>query len=312
MAILGANKLYTTRGGTHALGNRFAFREMWEVRSDSIEDDEDTAGAAPGIPRLGQPHPKFPTAICVEVAADQSEDTPFIWYVAVKFDSQLDLANSTDPNGDAQSPADIPENPLLRPAVWRTSCVSTTEAATHWRQLDANFNLAAVFTPIRNSAKLPFDPPLTIEVTRPVIRVTKNVKKFDLPAQMRLENAVNDRLWFNVPKWCARVCNVEANSKFENGVAFVEVTFDVMLKRETWLAQLLDCGFYTLDQRTQENGQQKQTWTKIRDPFGHEATDPQPLDGNGKKLAPTADPVFLRGLPSNYHLENFTLLLAGV
>lgn len=311
MSATAVNRLYTTRGGTHAIDNHLTFRETWEVLTNSTDDDEDTVNLATGIPRLGQPHDKFPTAICVEVTADQSDETPFIWYVGVRYDSKLDIPNSLDPNGASQAPGDIPENPLLRPATWRLTSASTSEAATQWYPVDAGGNIILQATAIRNSAKLPFDPPLMVETTRPVIRVTKNVAQFNVPIAIRLEGAVNDRAWFNVPKWCAKISGVEGANKYENGVAYVEVTFDVMLKAETWITQILDAGFYSLQNRSvPTGGAPVPTWTRMKCPLGGEG--PFPLDGAGGKLAPGGAPVFVRGLPFNYHLENFALLLAGI
>lgn len=314
MALVSIYRLWTSRGGTDTFTRQRTYREVWEAVTDSAADDEEVvagAGAAAlGLPRLGQPHPRFPAAVCVEISAEQSEETPFRWMVNLKYDSSPTLPNSTDPDGGGQSPGDIPENPLLRPAQWKIAGQKTTEPGTQWRVVDAGGNLAAALTPIRNSAKLPFDPSLQIEVSRPVIRVTKNVPFVTLEYLLRLQDAVNDRVWRTLPKWTARVDNYDTSNKFENGVSFVELSVDITLKAETWLAKILDAGFFTLDQRTNlTTGQQEQKWTKIRDPFGHEATEPQPLDGNGRRLAPTDDPVFLRGLPSNYHLENFTALL---
>lgn len=137
---------------------------------------------------------------------------------------------------------------------------------------------------------------------------------------MQMQDAVNDRDWKGIKKWCARIDGIDAGSKYENNVAFVELTLDVALKRETWMTRVLDCGFFELSERPSANNQgggidfigtaiTKREWTRIRDPYSHEAVEPQPLDGKGRKLRPDADPVFLSGLPDNYHLENFAKLI---
>lgn len=313
MALVSINRLWTSRGGTDTFTRQRTYREVWEAITDGADDDEEVvagAGAAAmGLPRLGQPHPRYPFAVCTEISAEQSEETPFRWLVSLKYDSNPSLPNSTDPDGGGQSPGDIPDNPLLRPAQWKITGQKTTEPGTQWRAVDAGGNLAANLTPIRNSAKLPFDPSLQIEVSRPVVRVTRNVPFVSLEYLIRLQDAVNDRVWRTLPKWTARVDSYDTSNKFENGVKFVELSVDIALKAETWLAKILDAGLYELSKRPTVEAGPKDKYTRIRDPFNHEATEPQPLDGNGKRLAPGADFVFLRGLPSNYHLENFTALL---
>ena len=51
MAIQSVNRLYTERGGTHSIDNIFTFFETWEVLTDSVDDDESTAGKASGLDR---------------------------------------------------------------------------------------------------------------------------------------------------------------------------------------------------------------------------------------------------------------------
>jgi hypothetical protein len=83
-----------------------------------------------------------------------------------------------------------------------------------------------------------------------------------------------------------------------------------MLKQETWDVQVLDAGFAELTTRDDPATMKLvQVWTKIRDPFNQSPTEPVPLNGNGQKLAPGKDPVFLRGVPGNYQLQDFNLLM---
>lgn len=309
MAILSVSKLWTARGGTDTFTRQRTYREQWEVITDSADDDEEVvAGPASGLPRLGQPHPRYPTARVVEINPEQSEETPFRWLVGIKYDSRFDLANSTSPDGASQDPENIPENPLLRPAEWRIALESNrTKAATHWRPVNAG-NIAANFVPIVNSAKLPFDPPVQAEFHYPKIEITKNIPFVSLEFLMLLQDAINDRPWRTLPKWTAKIGGVSSRSRYENGVAFVELSVMLEINPDTWITQVLDAGNYELTQRTNlANGQQEQTWTEIKTPFGGEG--PKPLNGQGRRLRPGDDPVFLAGLVRPLHLENFTALL---
>ncbi|AWM40278.1 hypothetical protein GobsT_12620 [Gemmata obscuriglobus] len=310
MSVVSANMTWTGRGGTDTFTRQRTYREQWEVITDNPLDDEEIVvgtAALVGLPRLGQPHPRFPFAVCVEIEAAQSEESPFHWLVSIKYDSNPSLPNGTSPEGAGQSPADIPENPLLRPVTWEVSFETTTEVAREWRVITAG-NLAANFTPVRNSAKLPFDPGLQIEVARPVWRLTRNIPYISGEQLLKFENAINDRMWRGIPKWCAKVRGTRAGSKYENGVAFVEFAVEVALKNETWIPEVLDAGMMELVQLpTTPDGQHPVTWRAMRGPYGEDG--PFPLDGQGRKLAADAEPVFLRGLPRSLQLQNFTALL---
>jgi hypothetical protein len=322
MSAISVNRTYTGRGGTDTYTKQRSYHEVWEVICDNPLDDEEVAGGAVGLPRLGQPHSRYPIARCVEVTAEQSEETPLLWYIYIKYDSNIPLANGLEPGsvdsgvpggggigGELQPPESIPENPLLRPPVWAVTFQKTTEPATEWRLISGGDNLAAEYTAIRNSAKLPFDPPLTIEVSRPVIRVTRNFANIGFPYLARLENALNDRVWRGFPKWTCKIDAVSAGNKYENGIAFVEFSLDIAIKRDTWIPQLLDAGFFALEYRVQPDASFKPGWVKIRDAFGNEATEPQLLNGSGERLSPTGTPIFLKGMPKGLNLENFTDLL---
>lgn len=312
MAVVSVNKLFTGRGGADTFTRQRTYREQWEVVTNEATDDEEVAAgasaAALGLPRLGQPHDRFPFAVCTEIEAQQSEDTPFHWLVAVKYDSNPPLPNGTTPDGAGQSPADIPANPLLRPATWELSFETTTEPATTWRVVDAGGNLAGNYTPVRNSAKLPFDPALQVEVSRPVYRITKALPFLPTAFVASLENALNDRLWRGLPKWTAKIRGCRASNKYENGVAYVELSLEIAIKAETWVPKILDAGLYALEKRdVNRDGNKRDVWVRIVDPLGGDG--PFPLDGNGQRLAADKDPVFLRGIPGNFQLQNFAALL---
>lgn len=312
MSIVSVNRLWTGRGGTDTYSRQRTYREEWEVLTDNAFDDEEVVAGAPaalfGLPRLGQPHSRFPIAVCVEIEAAQSDESPYRWLVSIKYDSNLPLPNSTNPDGSSQSPETVSENPLLRPATWELAFETTTEPATHWRVIDANGNLAAAFVPIRNSAKLPFDPALQVEVSRPVYRITKAVPFIPAEFVGSLENALNDRVWRGFAKWVAKIRGVRSANKFENGVSYVELSLEIALKKETWVPRILDAGLHTIEQRDlNRDGKHTDVWTRIVDPLGGEG--PFPLDGNGQQLKPNAEPVFLRGLPANFQLQNFAALL---
>jgi len=312
VAVTSVEYMMTARGASEDLSRRRTYHEEWEVLVNDLADDEQVVANASGVPLLGTVHPRDSRAVCVKIAPQQSEETPYRWMIAVEYDSRPDLPTATGPDDVANDPADLSENPLSRPATWKINGQKSSEPLRKWLKAVGG-GLAGGLTLVRNSAKLPYDPPVMVDVSRPVIRVTKNVASVSLEFLLTLQDAVNDRVWRTLPKWVARVDNYDASYKLEGGFTFVELSVDILLKRETWLTEVLDSGMLTLDRRTIQGATVapffKDVWNKIKDPFGHDADSPQPLDGNGKLLKPDADPVYLKGLPENYHLADFSTLL---
>jgi len=309
MAVLSANVLYTGRTATLTFLQRRTYQEVWEVVVSSWLDNEQTIYAAGAVPLRGQSFSRDPLAIATELEFVQSEENPLIWYVTVKYDSEPDFPDSKIDDKD-QDPTDVPENPLERPPIWRISFAKANEVVRRWRPVDNAGNLSANFIAIRNSAKLPFDPPAMADYSRPVLRVTKNVPSVTFEYLLVLQDAVNEKKWRGLLPRQARVDGVESGNKFENGVAYVELTIDIMLKRETWDLRLLDQG----DAELVQTGTTPTNppvpifeWRKSRDALGN--FGPFPLDGKGRKLDPKADPVFLRGLPEHYHLQDFNAIM---
>jgi hypothetical protein len=309
VGIVSCNKLYGGRSGSGDLFGHRTYSETYEVVTNSVLDNELTVTSilAVGLPRVGTRHPSDPAAILVSHEPTQSDDSPFIWYVVAKYDTAPDFPNSTDPDGTTTDPAQIPENPLLRPPVWKVSFRTNSEPAREWKRIDDKDTIAAAYTLVANSAKFPFDPPLMVECARPVLRVTRNVQLVTVDYLMKLEGAINEKPWRGFPKWCARIEMTEASGKFENGIAYVELTIDIALNKDTWIPKVLDAGFHEMTERTQPTGPPKLVPTRIRDPFGGDG--PYPLDGNGHKLPGNGEPVFLRGLPKQYQLADFAALL---
>ncbi len=309
MAVTSVKLLWKSRGGSLSLTRRRTYREQWEVLTTSTGDGEQEVASAVGIPRIGSSHNRDPLAIVVSVDANQSDDTPFIWYVDVSYDSQPDFGVVEGAVGDKQDPANIPDNPLARPMVWSVSFEKQTVTAEKWRKVDNAGVMEAVVSLIRNSANYPFDPPVQIEETIVLLRCTQNVALITVDFLQKLEGAINDAPWLGIPAWRVRVSGVSASRKYEGGTSYVELSVELAVNRNTWLTTVLDCGTMKREQRTSEDGTVTVSWEPIPGSDGTPATDPVPLDGFGRALGPDQAPVFLRGLCANYHEEDFVTLL---
>jgi hypothetical protein len=304
MAVTSVKKSWEGRTGKDDWTRHRTYTQTYEVTTDDPADDVTVAGAAidpssgERIPRLGDLYPSDDAAVVVSIVPSQSSESPFCWVVSVEYDTQPKVPEAQQPTLTSPPPpppssedngkqgVDRPENPLGKPPVWKFGFEKTTEVAQR--------SLFGARLPFTNSAGLPFDPPPTVEVGRPTVTVTWNVAAVNFDRLDDWKDSVNSTTWWGKAPRTWRVINVEATSNFENKFYFWTITGTLAYKPETWDLQILDCGYAEkLFVDPNNAGSPIWVWQKIKDPWGQEATEPVPLDGNGRKLAANGTPVFL-------------------
>jgi hypothetical protein len=296
MALVSCNELFDRRdGGTDAKG-RVWYSRTWEVITDDPDDGPKVASSHGDIPARGSPYvagnDSDPLALAQEATVEQHADSPYIWYVTVKYDSTLDWPTGTQPGVPpvpgsppappppaAQQPGEWPENPLTRAPIWKGGFQSYEEAVRYDREGN----------PIVNSAGLPFDPPVMRKVSYPTVSVTVNRPTLDLPALQVLVDSVNSVTWKGLLPRSAWCVSADFASVVENGVAFWQMTYTFALKNPNWDEKILDAGYHY---KTAAPGGGFQ-WVKIVDKAGREPTEPVPLNGAGGALTPGDDPEFM-------------------
>lgn len=315
MAITSVYQLFDGRGGSADANMARTYTRVYEVYVDSPYDDAVTAGTAPGyLPVMGEPHSEDLAAFVTNRDIQQDAADPLRWLVTITYTTQQPGTESVtapgeslQPNGGgSQAPGDRSENPLARVAAWRVNFQTTQEPATVGFKVANNGDVAVLPTAILNSAGLPFDPPVMVEVSRPVVSVTKNIVNLDLNKLTDLQDSVNSKAWKSFPPRTVRVSGIEVNSAFENGVAFWSITYHFAVNWRTWDVQPLDAGFH---ERIQTASVPVATyeWREITDDHG--AQGPYPLDGNGRVLDPSQDPVYLRWVATKENDFNTMIVL---
>lgn len=327
MAVASVSEIWDGRQGGQKLPGRVRdYTRVFEVVTDSASDGPVVAlgagAVALGLPLFGASYPDDIGAIALEISPRQHSDDPRRWLVDVRYSSEFGAGSeggesaaqpseTAGGDGGEEPPEELPENPILRPPVWKITFQQNREpvgkAARVWydAETDVVSDIDEEPTAVRNSANLPFDPPAEIEVSRPVISVTVNrsASQYRLADVVSLQDAVNFEEWYGLPPRCGRCIGVEVGSKYENGIAYVEMTYQIAINYKTWDLRILDAGYYT------KEGSTPPKWVKIVDDTGREPSQPVPLNGAGAKLDPDADPVFLRW--SAYRAVPFsTLILA--
>ena len=322
MAVVAVDEIWDGRTGRQSLeGRRREYTRVFEVTTDSATDGPVTAigtGAVLlGLPVFAAVHPEDVGAIVLDIDPQQSSDSPYRWTVSVRYSSDFGGANgaggeaSAQPatgdeggeDGTEEAPADMPENPFLRPAVWKITFQQDRRPLRQgYRVTDVGGvpTPASAQTAVRNSAKTMFDPTAEYDVSFPVLSITVNrpVNAFRLDDLLTLQDRVNEAEWFGLPERCARCIGVEMSSKYENGFAYVEMTYTIAIRYETWDIQILDSSYEELIDGDPPR------YKKMLDSQGREPSGPWPLDGSGHKLNPNSSPVYLRW--SVYESTNFS------
>jgi hypothetical protein len=140
--------------------------------------------------------------------------------------------------------------------------------------------------PICNSAFSPFDPPVTRDRTRPVIRVVRNEATFSDSTILAYADKVNSDVVETVyPARTLKCSAPTAEKKFAQftGNEYYEVTYVLHYNEKTWDKSILDAGYEELDPADDTKRR------KILDDSGQPLSSPAMLDGSGHKLPAPID-----------------------
>lgn len=271
MSILSVIEVAGRTLGINQKGDREAERRYKVQGSTKTESAFDVRTAA-GLPLMFSEHPDEAGLRVVDVAIQQVDDNPYIWEVTVKYSSVLD-------NGEQD------ENPLNQPAVIEYSSAPYQRVA--WKTID---NVS-----VTNSAGMFYDPPVMMDDSRPVIRITKNKASFDASLAMAYQDAINTDSFLGIAPYCCKVASFGGRKQFKavNNVQipYWEVTLEVHCNFDTWWLQVLDQGYFEYAGTADVNG--KPVLREIRySNNGNPVNGPTLLNGSGVRLADGGTPVF--------------------
>lgn len=140
---------------------------------------------------------------------------------------------------------------------------------------------------IVNSAGDYFDPPITTDDTRPVLKIVRNEATYDPILADNWKDRVNEDAWWIFKPGTVKAGEFTAELAYnpECGFYFV-VSYEFEINPDGWKRKVLDQGLRTLDPDTDKVA-------AILDDKGQPVSSPVLLDGNGGKLASGDDPVFM-------------------
>lgn len=289
-----ATEIWEGRGGTGSFPNKRTYTRVFEVTTDTATTDGPNAAArVPGI-HMGDPHPEDAGAVVVDIDPQQDSALPTLWRVTFKYDSHPDIPQLQQPGTEDGGPPPEPptpqqaaeqaENPLNRPPVWKFT----------FQQSQVPARVDRLLNPIRNSAGMPFDPPVMVDESYPLVSVSVNRAVWLLTDAAYLQDAVNSDTWFGMEPRTLRCVGIEAESATENGVNFWKVVYNLAIKWDRWDFKPLDCGFHErIAPRTVDGVLLPAQYVLICDEYGGYPSTPSLLDGNGRKLAVGEPEVYL-------------------
>lgn len=146
--------------------------------------------------------------------------------------------------------------------------------------------------PILNSAGDPFDPPLGMPVSLPVLRVTRNERRYSPGKAYSYAWAYNLDPFMGVAPGYALMLPWRAQRITENNFTYWRVMREVKFRFEPWGSWK---ETYVLDAGLRELVYEDEEWKRrnITDSDGMPATTPMLLDGAGRRLKADKPAVYL-------------------
>lgn len=250
----------------------------------STDVDENYVRSNLGI-AIGFPHPTDPGSLCKGISVRLSPANK------VKYDSINNPAEAADPppNGSlcykweatvtwgvwdpgthtaTGNPVDQPTRVFFESQTFEEICDKDVDGV-----------------PIMNSAYTRFDPPVTRDKTRPVLRVVRNEATFSDSTILAYADKVNSDVVGAYPVRTLKCSAPTAEKKFsqDTGNQYYEVTYLLSYNEATWDKEVLDAGYEELDPSDPTKRR------KVLDGSGQPISTPALLDGEGHPLPPPID-----------------------
>ncbi len=217
----------------------------------------------------------------VKVQPKQTAD-PFTWLVTIQYSSgrvspqQAKVGASPAKGSQPQQQDDT--DPFARPPEIRWGFSQYQRVVTKDTTGKA----------IVNSANDAFDPPPTVDDSRPTLTYVRNLidptfspelvgtyPAWDPALAIAYQDAVNTDTFLGVPAGQAKVASLSASSVYERGIFYYKGNFEIHFRREGWALQILDQGYHELDTVTGKYKIIVDALTSIP------KSSPTPLNGNG-------------------------------
>ena len=226
-------RVRTERGGQQGQKHERGYTLTYLVTTSDSHDGPMTVFAA--LPQIGDVYATNNEldlgARVVSVALDHVDGDPRRWRAEVEFSNE----QGEDPDNQD------PEDPLDREPKYSVR-FDESEEVIHGPYNQANPGFVDLTASLTNSAKQPFNPPPTKEVSRLVIRMVQDDDQLRLGQMREFQDAINLTAFagFAAKTLKLRVSDIE--ERFEHGMRLWRKTYELKHKPETWDQFILDHG----------------------------------------------------------------------
>jgi len=221
------------------------YSRAFYVQTSQKTDDPNIVKTAVGLPFKWQTYNTETytdlEAVCYERTFTQNAENPLIWDVRCSYSTVA---------VDWKAAVQTQDDPILEPPEIEFSFEQRPKALYGYpdpQQAYIGGGKPAASSGVVNSAGEPFDPPAEIDVSYPVLTISRNEPLF-LPAiAVRFQDAVNSDVFWGVNKHCAKIKGIRGVRQYKRNKGYWRVTYQIAFNRETWDLQLLDHGTYYID-----------------------------------------------------------------
>lgn len=234
------------------------------------------------IPVVNEEYIPGAAALCRSIEATPEGDDGMLWQVVAQY--SIPIAGTW-----------TEVHPLSRPmeVYWdfqRTQEECFVDAITDAEHPNGH--------PILNAAFEAFDPPVMMDVSRPVLTMVRNEAAFDVASAMAAQDVVNNSLWPTsggpgAPAGTAKIASVTGQKVHElwggSEITFYGVTYRLEFKHDGWRVWIVNQGFRywgqseLVDPDDPTQGFYKK-WFEFKDADGNPASMPQYLNPDGTEL----------------------------
>jgi hypothetical protein len=272
MAVTACNEILGARSSGIDAQWRRTYRRAWRVETDSpFTGSYEARTSIPVFPGnyyvqtdgagTVTEFDTFSFASKIEASIDPECDDDCAWIVTVDY--------------GPYDPTTFPENPLQHPLK------ISFGSGRFERVVDQDINGNAV----SNSAGDYFDPPPTIDDSRPTIRVVRNEQTYNPQYAISWKDTVNTDTFFGFGPGQVKLAQPLGELEYSPVIGFyVVVTYEFEINPAGWKKEILDQGLRKLG----GGGQ-----VACVDENGQPVTSPVLLDGAGGQLATGGDPAFM-------------------
>lgn len=268
------------RAGSEDAGKRGTYRIIYKVRTDDINDGQDTVGLAFGLPKQGDLYilgnDFNPSSRVVGRQFTQIEESPYEWEVEILYEPfDVSFEDTTEVSLGFQT------RRIVVPGRYNDPEIPHSERKLEMGIVSSNGEL--------------FDPPPEMEVSEPVLTFTRNETDISIAYLMSITNTVNKSEFYGADARTLRMMPPQAQRQTNpDGGWYWRVTYQLAYKYDTWDLQILNTGRFYMTGGTMD------VFQKDGVPFvgllttAGAALNSSSVDTAGRYISDGEDPTFQR------------------